>query len=71
MSISGMSNSGMSGSGMSGSLMLDDGATMMGSLFIAELPDWAVIGRFCRTDPFPMAKLSRPATVRAFFRCQV
>lgn len=55
---------------MSGPLVADDGATMIGSLFLVEAPDRASVERFHRADPFHAADIWLSATITGFIRRQ-
>ncbi|WP_315721587.1 MULTISPECIES: YciI family protein [unclassified Bradyrhizobium] len=53
---------------MSGPLVSDDGATMIGSLFLVEAPGRAEAEAFNRNDPFAAAGIWEKVTVTGFFR---
>lgn len=55
---------------MSGPLVADDGATMIGSLFLLEAPDRAAVERFNKADPFHAANIWERVTITAFLRRQ-
>lgn len=55
---------------MSGPLVGDDGATMIGSLFLVEAPDRAAVERFHEADPFFKAGIWQPAAITGFLRRQ-
>jgi uncharacterized protein len=53
---------------MSGPLVSDDGATMIGSLFLVEAPSRAHVERFNAADPFKAANVWDRVTITAFHR---
>ena len=55
---------------MSGPLTKDDGATMIGSLFLIEAPDRATVERFNQADPFAKAEIWERVTISGFIRRQ-
>ncbi|QRG06641.1 YciI family protein [Xanthobacter dioxanivorans] len=55
---------------MSGPLVADDGATMIGSLFLVEAPDRAAVERFNAADPFHKAGIWDRVTITGFLRRQ-
>ena len=55
---------------MSGPLVADDGATMIGSLFLIEAPSRAEVGAFNRADPFAAAGIWEKVTITGFLRRQ-
>jgi hypothetical protein len=55
---------------MSGPLTADDGATMIGSLFVLEAPDRAAVERFNEADPFHRAGIWERVTIAGFIRRQ-
>ncbi|MEP9379680.1 YciI family protein [Aquabacter sp. CN5-332] len=55
---------------MSGPLVADDGATMIGSLFLLEAPDRATVERFNKADPFHAANIWECVTITGFLRRQ-
>ncbi|MHC4043393.1 YciI family protein [Bradyrhizobium sp. 23AC] len=55
---------------MSGPLTSDDGATMLGSLFLIEAPDRAAVEAFNRADPFAIAGIWEKVTITGFLRRQ-
>jgi uncharacterized protein YciI len=55
---------------MSGPLTADDGATMIGSLFVVEAPDRASVERFNGADPFHAAGIWERVTITGFIRRQ-
>ncbi|WP_445504081.1 YciI family protein [Microvirga sp. G4-2] len=55
---------------MSGPLTTDDGATMIGSLFVVEAADRAAVERFNRADPFHDAGIWERVTITGFQRRQ-
>lgn len=55
---------------MSGPLVADDGATMIGSLFIVEAEDRAAVERFNAADPFRKADIWERVTITGFIRRQ-
>lgn len=55
---------------MSGPLVADDGATMIGSLFLVEAPDRAAVERFNAADPFHAAGIWTRVTITGFLRRQ-
>lgn len=55
---------------MSGPLVADDGATMIGSLFLIEAPDRAAVERFNAADPFHKADIWERVTIAGFLRRQ-
>ena len=55
---------------MSGPLTADDGATMIGSLFVLEAPDRAAVERFNEADPFHRAGIWERVTITGFIRRQ-
>lgn len=55
---------------MSGPLVADDGATMVGSLFVVDAPDRASVERMNRADPFHAAGIWRRVHITGFVRRQ-
>ncbi len=55
---------------MSGPLTEDDGATMIGSLFLIDAPDRAAVERFNQADPFAKAGIWERVTISGFIRRQ-
>ena len=55
---------------MSGPLVSDDGATMIGSLFLIEAPGRNEVEAFNRADPFAAAGIWEKVTITAFLRRQ-
>ena len=55
---------------MSGPLVADDGATMIGSLFLIEAPDRAAAEAFNAADPFFKAGIWERVTITGFLRRQ-
>lgn len=55
---------------MSGPLVADDGATMIGSLFLIEAPSRAEVEAFNRADPFAAAGIWEKVTITGFLRRQ-
>lgn len=55
---------------MSGPLVADDGATMIGSLFLIEAPDRAAAEAFNAADPFHKAGIWERVTITGFLRRQ-
>jgi hypothetical protein len=55
---------------MSGPLVADDGATMIGSLFLVEAADRAAAERFNRADPFFAAGIWEDVSITGFLRRQ-
>jgi uncharacterized protein YciI len=55
---------------MSGPLVADDGATMIGSLFLIEAPGRAEVEAFNRADPFAAAGIWEKVTITGFLRRQ-
>jgi len=55
---------------MSGPLTADNGATMIGSLFLLEAPGRPAVERFHRTDPFFEAGIWERVTITGFLRRQ-
>jgi uncharacterized protein len=55
---------------MSGPLVDDDGATMIGSLFIVEADNRTAVERFNRADPFNKAGIWDQVQITAFLRRQ-
>jgi len=55
---------------MSGPLTSDDGATMIGSLFLIEAPDRAAVETFHHADPFFSAKIWETVSISGFIRRQ-
>lgn len=55
---------------MSGPLVADDGATMLGSLFVVEAPDRATVERFNAADPFHSAGIWDRISITGFIRRQ-
>ena len=55
---------------MSGPLVSDDGATMIGSLFLIEAPGRAEVEAFNRADPFAAAGIWEKVTITGFLRRQ-
>lgn len=53
---------------MSGPLVADDGATMIGSLFLVEAPDRAAAERFNAADPFAKAGVWERVSITGFIR---
>jgi uncharacterized protein YciI len=53
---------------MSGPLVSDDGATMIGSLFLVEAPGRAEAEAFNSADPFAAAGVWEKVTITGFFR---
>lgn len=53
---------------MSGPLVSDDGATMIGSLFLIDAPTRADVERFNAADPFRSADVWDRVTITAFHR---
>jgi uncharacterized protein len=53
---------------MSGPLVSDDGATMIGSLFLIDAPSRASVERFNAADPFVAANVWDRVTITAFHR---
>jgi uncharacterized protein len=51
---------------MSGPLTTDDGARMIGSLFLVEAADRAAVERFNRADPFHEAGIWERVTITGF-----
>ena len=55
---------------MSGPLVSDDGATMIGSLFLIEASGRAEVEAFNRADPFAAAGIWEKVTITGFLRRQ-
>ena len=55
---------------MSGPLVSDDGANMIGSLFLVEAADRATVERFNRADPFHAAGIWQDVAINGFLRRQ-
>lgn len=55
---------------MSGPLVSDDGATMIGSLFLIEAPGRTEVEAFNRADPFAAAGIWEKVTITGFLRRQ-
>jgi len=55
---------------MSGPLTTEDGATMIGSLFLVEAPNCAAAERFNEADPFHEAGIWERVTITGFQRRQ-
>lgn len=55
---------------MSGPLVADDGATMIGSLFLIEAASRAEVEAFNRADPFAAAGIWENVTITGFLRRQ-
>jgi uncharacterized protein YciI len=55
---------------MSGPLTTDDGAKMIGSLFLVEAADRATVERFNGADPFHDAGIWERVTITGFLRRQ-
>lgn len=55
---------------MSGPLVSDDGAQMIGSLFLIEAPGRAEVEAFSRADPFSAADIWEKVTITGFLRRQ-
>lgn len=55
---------------MSGPLVADDGATMIGSLFLIEAASRAEVEAFNRADPFAAAGIWEKVTITGFLRRQ-
>ncbi|MBR0835294.1 YciI family protein [Bradyrhizobium manausense] len=55
---------------MSGPLVADDGATMIGSLFLIDAPGRAEVEAFNRADPFAAAGIWEKVTITGFLRRQ-
>ena len=55
---------------MSGPLVGDDGATMIGSLFLVEAADRPTVERFNAADPFAAAGIWERVTITGFLRRQ-
>ena len=55
---------------MSGPLVSDDGATMIGSLFLVDAPGRAEVEAFNRADPFAAAGIWEKVTITGFLRRQ-
>lgn len=51
---------------LAGPLLSDDGAAMIGSLLVVEMPDRAAVDRFLAADPYTKAGLFQSVTVRPF-----
>jgi len=56
---------------VSGPLLAEDGATMIGSLFIVEAPDRAAVEAFHAADPFKAAGIWERVAITAFRMRQV
>lgn len=55
---------------MSGPLVADDGAAMIGSLFVVEADSRASVESFNRADPFHAAGIWERVTITGFLRRQ-
>lgn len=55
---------------MSGPLVAEDGATMIGSLFVVEAADLATVERFNAADPFHAAGIWDRVTITGFIKRQ-
>jgi uncharacterized protein YciI len=55
---------------MSGPLVSDDGATMIGSLFLIEAPGRVEVERFHHADPFFAAGIWEKVSITGFLRRQ-
>jgi uncharacterized protein YciI len=55
---------------MSGPLVADDGATMIGSLFLIEAESRAAVEAFNAADPFRKADVWQQVNITGFFRRQ-
>lgn len=55
---------------MSGPLTADDGATMIGSLFLVEAPGRTEVEKFHHADPFFAAGIWEKVSITAFLRRQ-
>lgn len=55
---------------MSGPLVADDGATMIGSLFLVEAPDRKAVEAFHHADPFFSAAIWEQVNITGFLRRQ-
>jgi uncharacterized protein YciI len=55
---------------MSGPLVADDGASMIGSLFLVEAPDRTTVERFNASDPFYAAGIWERISITGFIRRQ-
>ena len=55
---------------MSGPLVADDGASMVGSLFVVEAADRVTAERFNRADPFYAAGIWQDVSIDGFLRRQ-
>ncbi len=55
---------------MSGPLTSEDGASMIGSLFLVEAPDKAAVERFNAADPFHAAGIWDRISITGFIRRQ-
>lgn len=55
---------------MSGPLVAQDGATMIGSLFLVEAMDLATVERFNAADPFHAAGIWERIAITGFIRRQ-
>lgn len=55
---------------MSGPLVADDGATMIGSLFLVEADGRAAVEAFNKADPFHAAGIWERVTITGFLRRQ-
>ena len=55
---------------MSGPLVSDDGANMIGSLFLIEAPGRAEVEAFNHADPFAAAGIWEKVTITGFLRRQ-
>jgi len=55
---------------MSGPLTADDGATMIGSLFLVEADDREAVERFNQADPFHAAGIWERVAITGFIRRQ-
>lgn len=55
---------------MSGPLVADDGASMIGSLFVVEAADRAAVERFNGADPFHAAGIWQSVSIDGFLRRQ-
>ena len=55
---------------MSGPLVADDGASMVGSLFVVEAADRVTVERFNQADPFHAAGIWQNVSIDGFLRRQ-
>jgi uncharacterized protein len=55
---------------MSGPLVLDDGETMIGSLFLVDAPGRLKVEAFNRADPFAKAGIWEKVSITGFLRRQ-